>query len=219
MVCNVALLQPVIVLSIINESNCLEIKAIEDMLSNKLNYSVVVSTPYQNHVINWTTSNSVLCNYDIDLSYEFTVTNIDCPYSDPPVPSFYYSECFSTIDEYYRIIFFPLQGMRCPFFVRSIHQVSIEYNIYTQEGMSALILCADNTYLFMECGVDDMWQSNDSCSSNGMLLVHLLLCLSCPLYILPRLMIDYSCTIANIVGHQSRKSLENYRIHSIDILI
>ena len=184
MVCNVALLQPVIVLSIINESNCLEIKASEDLLSDKLNYSVVVSTPYQNHVINWTTSNSVLCNYDIDPSYDFTVTNTDCPYSDPPVPSFYYSECFKTIDEYYRIIYFPLQGVRCPFFERSIHQVSIEY-IITQEGnMSALIMCADNTYLFMECGVDDLWQSNDSCSSNsptiGMLLVLLLLRLSCP---------------------------------------
>ena len=81
--------------------------------------------------------------------------------------------------------------------------------------MSALILCADNTYLFMECGVNDIWQSNDSCSSNsptfGVLLVHLLLCLSCPYLRLPRLIIDYSCIIANIVGHQSRKSLENYR--------
>ena len=62
------------------------------MLSAKLNYLVVVSTPYQNHIINWTTSNSVQCNFDIDTSFDFTVTNIDCPYTDPPAPSFNYSK-------------------------------------------------------------------------------------------------------------------------------
>ena len=62
------------------------------MLSAKLNYLVVVSTPYQNNIINWTTSNSVQCNFDIDTSFDFTVTNIDCPYTDPPAPSFNYSK-------------------------------------------------------------------------------------------------------------------------------
>ena len=57
--------------------------------------------------------------------------------------------------------------MRCPFFERSIDQISIEYRITEEGTMSALIRCANNIYLFMECGVDDMWQSNGSCSSNS----------------------------------------------------
>ena len=59
------------------------------------------------------------------------------------------------------------KGVRCPFFERSVDQISIEYRITEEGTMSALIRCANNIYLFMECGVDDMWQSNGSCSSNS----------------------------------------------------
>ena len=89
---NAAFLPPVLTLSRIRRSSCFKIEVIEDLLVYNSNYSIRASS-YEVHVINWTPNSvSVLCNPNMNMLYNFTVTNTDCLYSDLPAPSFLYSK-------------------------------------------------------------------------------------------------------------------------------